>query len=172
MKKKSTFSLLRYFFIVCSFVVLFVFVCNAWIVLSTHDRVYSEITGLPESNVGLVLGTSKYVKTGVLNLHFLNRLAAAAQLYHQGKVKHIIVSGDNAEKWHDEPTDMKEELMAHGVPDSAITRDYAGLRTLDSVVRAKKIFGQNAFILVTDEFHTYRAIFLFDNHHIKAIAYD
>jgi SanA protein len=138
--------------------------------MSTQNRVYSDIAKIPKHDVGLVLGTSKYVKTGVLNQHFKNRIAAAAQLYHLDKVKHLIASGDNAERWHDEPTDMKKALMEQGVPDSAITRDYAGFRTLDSVVRAKKIFGQQKFIIISDEFHTYRAVFLSDHHNIEAIA--
>jgi SanA protein len=152
-------------------VLLFVIACNLWIIFSTRNRIFSSAAEIPQNDVGVVLGTSKYVKTGVLNLHFQNRMAAAAELFRLGRVKHLIVSGDNAERWHDEPTDMKKALQEHGVPDSAITRDYAGFRTLDSVVRAKKIFGIPKFTIISDKFHTYRAVFLCDHFDIEAIAF-
>lgn len=152
-------------------VVLLVVLCNVWIIATTAGRVYRDINQVPENDICLVLGTAKYVRKGEINQHFQNRIVAAARLYHAGKVRHLIVSGDNAERWHDEPSAMKTSLEALGVPAKAITRDYAGLRTLDSVVRAKRVFGQEKFTIVSDEFHTYRALFISDHHGIKAIAF-
>lgn len=163
--------MVRAFLGLCAIVILFVVACNFWIIFSTQDRIFSSAAKIPQNDVGLILGTSKYVKTGVLNLHFQNRIAAAAELYHLGKVKHFIASGDNAERWHDEPTDMKQALLEHGVPDSAITRDYAGFRTLDSVVRAKKIFNSPKFTIISDKFHTYRAVFICDHFDIETVAF-
>lgn len=153
-------------------VAVFIFLCNIWIILSSFGRVYDNPAAIPANKVAVVLGTSKYVKTGVLNKHFQNRIAAAAELYRKNKIRHIIVSGDNAERWHDEPTDMKNALIdEYGIPEKDITRDYAGFRTLDSIVRAKKIFGQNKFTIVSDGFHNYRAVFLGTNHGMDVLAY-
>lgn len=149
---------------------LFVAICNVWIVAQTAGRIYDDPARMPANDVGLVLGTSKYFKKGTINAHFQNRIAAAAALYRAGKVKHLIASGDNSERWHDEPTDMKKALVLQGVPDSAITRDYAGFRTFDSIVRARKIFGQTRLTIISDRFHNYRALFLGDHFGIRGIA--
>ena len=94
------------------------------------------------------------------------------QLYKAGKIKHIIASGDNRTKYHNEPMDMKKSLMARGVPKEAITLDYAGFRTLDSVVRCQKIFSQNDIIIVSQAFHNQRALFIADFYDIKAIGFN
>lgn len=123
-------------------------------------RVYTNIDELPENNVGLVLGTSKYVQGNRLNLFFRHRIDAATALYRAGKIKHLLVSGDNGRKDYDEPSDMRDALIANGIPDSCITLDYAGFRTLDSVVRANRVFGQKKFTVISQEFHNYRAVFI------------
>jgi SanA protein len=92
-------------------------------------------------------------------------------LYHAGKVKHLLVSGDNHIKSYDEPTDMRDALVAAGVPTKAITCDYAGFRTLDSVVRAKSVFGLTNFMIVTEEFHCPRAVWIARRHGLEAVAF-
>jgi SanA protein len=104
-------------------------------------------------------------------LHFKARMEAAAYLYKNGKVKHLLVSGDNGIKQYDEPTNMKEALMELDVPENAITLDYAGFRTLDSVVRAKEVFGQNKLTIVTDEFHSHRSVFLAKYAGVDAVGF-
>jgi SanA protein len=121
-----------------------------------HDDVES-VAGKPAA---LVLGCSKMIAAGRPNSFFLSRIQAASELFHAGKIKVIVVSGDNSRKEYDEPTDMKEALIAAGVPESRIFCDYAGFRTLDSVVRMEKIFGQRDFIIVSQRFHNERAIYL------------
>lgn len=133
---------------------------NLWVFYSANKRVFNSLERLPENNVALVLGTSRYVANGHLNWHFKIRMEAAALLYKKGKVKHLLVSGDNSIRQYDEPTDMKEALMELGIPEDAITLDYAGFRTLDSVIRAKEVFNQTKITIVTDEFHSYRSVFL------------
>src|SRR5579859_3256618 len=108
---------------------------------ATRGKIFSSMDELPVNDVGLVLGTSKMTKRGIENPHFEHRIEAAAALYKAGKVKHLLVSGDNHIKSYNEPDDMRAALMAAGVPAAAITCDYAGFRTLDSVVRAKEVFG-------------------------------
>ncbi len=117
------------------------------------------------------MGTAKYLPTGGINPYFQNRVQAAAALYHAGKVRHLILSGSNQTTAYDEPTEMRKCLRSLGVPDAAMTSDYAGRRTLDSVVRARDIFGQTRVTIISNEFHVYRALFLCDRFGLTAIAY-
>lgn len=144
---------------------------NVWVVGSTRHLVYTAPETLPEYRVGLVLGTSHRLSSGIPNSYFHQRIDAAAQLYQLGKIRHIIVSGDNRSRYYNEPLDMKKALMAKGIPATAITLDYAGLRTLDSIVRSKKIFGQHQLIIITQSFHAYRALFICRYEKIKAVAF-
>lgn len=155
----------------CLALVLFALFSNLYILSSAAPFVFHETASLPENSVGLVLGTTPRVAGGAVNPHFKNRIDAAALLYRTGKVKHLLVSGDNHLIEYNEPVAMKSALMAEGVPESAMTLDYAGLRTLDSVVRAREIFGQSKLTIITDEFHAYRAVFLSMKHGIDAVAY-
>ena len=113
---------------------------NIWIVESTEDRVYSDLNMLPDHRIALVLGTSYRSVGGGPNPFFQKRIEMAATLYSMGKIDHFILSGDNSTKYYNEPLEMQKALVKKGVPESAITLDYAGLRTLDSVVRSKKNF--------------------------------
>ncbi|MSR64204.1 MAG: hypothetical protein EXS18_00290 [Verrucomicrobiae bacterium] len=144
---------------------------NSWIVRTAASRVYTSLDALPENEVGLVLGTGRLTGGGSLNQHFENRMKAAAVLYHAGKVGHLLLSGDNHVKTYDEPTDMKNAIVALGVPESSITLDYAGFRTFDSIVRARKVFGQLRVTLITDDFHAHRAVFLCQHNGIDGVAY-
>lgn len=145
--------------------------CNLWVILRTAPHIYRSLDDVPENGVGLLLGTSKYVSQGGLNLHYSTRIEAAAALYHAGKVKHLLLSGDNSTDDYDEPTTMKKSLMEKGVPDSALTLDYAGLRTLDSVVRARDVFGQTKLTIVSEDFHNYRAVFISQHCGMDAVAF-
>jgi SanA protein len=138
---------------------------------AASGRVFRTLTGVPEREVGLVLGTSKETRRGKANLHFNQRIAAAAALYHAGKVRHLLVSGDNHIASYDEPDDMRAALIAAGVPASAITCDYAGFRTLDSVVRAKEVFGLSRCTIISEEFHCPRALWIAQQHGLNAIAF-
>lgn len=146
--------------------------CNSWIISSTKAKVFSSIDSLPYNKVGLVLGANKKGKAGGPNLYFNYRIAAAVSLYKAQKISHIIVSGDNHIKEYDEATDMQQALIALGIPDTAITLDYAGFRTLDSVVRCKKIFGQQKFTIISQQFHNEGALFISDYYGIDAVAFN
>ena len=137
----------------------------------SRGRVFLSLDSVPTNGVALVLGTSRTIRSGLPNLHFNQRIKAAAALYRAGKVKHLLVSGDNHIKGYDEPTDMREALMTAGVPANAITRDYAGFRTLDSVLRAKSVFGLTNFVIVTEEFHCPRALWIARQHGLDAVAF-
>lgn len=150
---------------------LLVWSCHAWVEKTSAAHCSSQLETLAEAPAALVLGCSP--KIGNLrNLFFDHRMEAAAQLFKAGKVKALIVSGDNGSKTYDEPTMMKEALVAKGVPESAIYCDYAGFRTLDSVIRAKSIFDQSRFIIVSQRFHNERAVFLARWHGLDATGFD
>ena len=110
--------------------------------------------------VALVLGTSQWSAEGRPNRHFAGRMDTAAALYHAGKVRHILASGANPEVYYNEPQRMLEALVERGVPAEAISLDFAGRRTLDSVVRASRVFGLQRFTVVSQPYHLYRALYL------------
>lgn len=151
---------------------LFVWWSNYTIESKTKDSVTSDVSKLPNEKVGLVLGTGKTLVNGQPNLYFSYRIDAATELYKAGKVQYFIVSGDNSQENYNEPEDMKLALMEKGVPENHIFEDFAGFRTLDSVVRAKDIFGQNSFFIISQKFHNERAVFLAQKNGIKAYGYN
>jgi len=134
--------------------------CDWTVGRAADGRVFQTVEAVPNYDVALILGTSKYVHGGRTNLFYTPRIEAAAALYRQGKVRGLLVSGDNSRASYDEPTQMKEDLIALGVPAAHITCDFAGFSTLDSVIRAGKVFQQTSFLVVSQAFHVERAIFL------------
>jgi SanA protein len=133
--------------------------------------VADELALVPSNEVGLVLGCSPEVEGGRKNLFFVTRIRAASSLYRAGKVRRLLVSGDNSEPGYDEPSAMAEALMAAGVPREHITRDFAGFRTLDSVIRAKEVFGLERMTVISQRFHVERAIFLARAHGVDAVGF-
>ena len=121
--------------------------------------IYNDLSKVPAKKAALVLGTSKYFH-GKENYFYSYRIEAAAKLFRGGKVKAIVISGDNGSKNYDEPTTMKKDLIKAGVPGKYITLDYAGFRTLDSIVRAEAIFDLKDYIIVSQKFHLERALYI------------
>ncbi len=119
-----------------------------------------------------MLGTIKILPNGRLNLYYKYRIEAAAELFKAGKVDFILVSGDNSRKDYDEPTTIKNDLITNGIPASKIFLDYAGFRTLDSVVRCKEIFGQKNITVISQPFHNERAVFIARKKGINAIGFN
>jgi SanA protein len=115
---------------------------------------------MPPADVALVLGSSRMLADGRVNYFYTARLDAAAELFRLGKVRGIVVSGDNSRSDYDEPTSMKADLVACGVPERFITCDYAGFSTLDSVRRVSRVFGQRRVVVVSQRFHVERALVL------------
>ena len=150
----------------------FVFGCEWWVERSAEGRCFDAVEEVPTAPVAVVLGTSARLADGRANLFFLPRMEAAAALFKAGRVKALIVSGDNGTQGYDEPTDMKRVLMQIGVPAEKVVCDYAGFRTLDSVLRAKEVFGQQRMIFVSQRFHNARAIYLARAFGIEAYGMD
>lgn len=147
----------------------FIWICHSTIE-RYGDRVYHAVDEVPHHKVALILGTSK-TAYGRPNLFFNYRLDAAAELFRQGKADTFLVSGDNSRDEYNEPRDMKDGLMSRGIPVERIVCDYAGFSTLDSIVRARRIFGQTELIIVSQDFHCRRALFIARHHGIDAVGF-
>lgn len=151
---------------------LVIIACNVQVTKETKNLLYTQVAEVPAHKVGLLLGTNPYLKSGAPNKYFLYRIDAAVALYRAGKIEYILVSGDNHRNDYNEPEEMKRALMNNGIPEERIILDYAGFRTLDSVVRAKEVFGNDTFIVISQRFHNERALFLAKHHGIQAIGFD
>lgn len=154
----------KFFLLLLLAAFLFLIACNVWVVHSTTARVYHNQDSLPTRSIALVLGTSPRT------IYFESRMETAERLYKAGKIEHFILSGDNRSVDYNEPVKMKKALIKRGIPPTAITLDYAGLRTLDSIIRCKKIFGQNEITIITQPFHSYRALFISQYYGMDAVA--
>jgi len=143
-------------------------------VMASWGKAYAtdDPARLPQVDVALVLGTLPYDPPGQLNPWLSRRLGAAVELWRSGKVKYLIVSGNRESDAYDEPTVMRDVLVARGVPPDVIYRDFAGFRTVTSVVRARDIYQQRRLIIVSQRNHIDRAIFLARHQGVEAWGYD
>ncbi|WP_425445686.1 SanA/YdcF family protein [Vibrio albus] len=146
--------------------VLFVDRSVSW---QAENQIFYQVSELPDYDVALVLGTSKYLGR-TLNDYYAHRIEAAIELYKKGKVTSFLLSGDNAHRSYNEPWTMKRDLLKADVPDQAIHLDYAGFRTLDSIIRAKEVFNTDKFIIVTQQFHCERALLIANHYQIDAVC--
>lgn len=147
-----------------------VFGLDQWVAGAAEDRLFHDLASVPDRSVALVLGTAKHFR-GRPNLYYDYRIEAAAELFHANKVRAILVSGDNSRADYDEPSAMRDDLVSAGVPKEYIALDYAGFRTLDSIVRAQEVFGLEDFVIVSQQFHCERALYLASSRSIEAVAY-
>ena len=148
-----------------------IYAADAYIEYQSRRRVFDSVDALPYRRVGVVLGTAPYARAGSKNDYYTARIEAAADLYHRGKVNRLIASGANPSRYYNEPRFMKADLIDLGVPASKITLDFAGLRTLDSVIRAHKVFGQDAFTVVSQRFHLLRAVYIGRRRGLNVVGY-
>jgi SanA protein len=151
----------------CVMIVVYANITAIW---ASRGRIFTKLANVPHTRIGLVFGTTDRV-AGRENLYFRYRIEAASQLWHAGKLETLIVSGDNLSRYYNEPKEMKLALIERGVPASRIVCDPAGLRTLDSVVRAKEIFGAHSILFISQRFQNQRAIYLAQAHGIKAYGF-
>lgn len=161
------------------FVGLFLFIAGVGLIVyanltaiwASRGKLFDETENLPAAKVGLVFGTSDRYK-GRENRYFRYRIDAAVEVWEAGKVETLIVSGDNRSRYYNEPEKMKAALIEEGVPRDRIVCDYAGLRTFDSVVRAKKIFGADKILVISQRFQNERAIYLAQAHGMEAYGFN
>lgn len=170
--KKVIKNIFKIFLLLVAAGIIFIAWANYSIRKESSPFVSYNISDVPETKVGLLLGTGKNLNNGMPNAYFYNRIQAAIDLYKSGKIKYIIVSGDNSTKEYNEPEDMQLTLMKYGIPKDRIIMDHAGFRTLDSVVRAKDIFGQKKLVIISQKFHNERAVFLAQKNGIEAFGYN
>lgn len=149
-----------------------IILCNILVKSAAKGRLYNNINEIPYRKVGLVLGTSPYTARGGVNLYYKNRMNATVQLFTEHKISYILVSGDNHRHEYNEPECMRKSLIELGIPDSVIVLDYAGFRTYDSMVRAKKVFGQDSIIVISQSWHNERAIYIAQHYKLDAIGFN
>lgn len=146
--------------------------CNYQISQSAKGKTFDDIAQIPYQKVALLLGTSKYLSDGSINLYYQYRIDAALKIIKSKKCKYIVISGDNKQKSYNEPEMMRQDLIAGGIDSNMIILDYAGFRTFDSITRLKKVFGQNKFTIISQKFHNERALFIAAKEHMAAIAFN
>jgi SanA protein len=144
---------------------------NFTAVWGSRGKLFTDVADLPPIEVGLLFGTTDRVN-GRENLYFRYRIDAAEKVWKSGKIKTLIVSGDNRSQYYNEPEKMRQALIERGIPKQRIVADYAGLRTLDSVVRAKEIFSTDSILVISQRFQNERAIYLAEAHDIDAYGFD
>jgi len=149
-----------------------IYYCNQQITQSANARLYNSVTNIPYKKTGLLLGTGKYLKNGIINPYYQYRINATIALFNAQKIKYLIISGDNSTVDYNEPAMMRLDLMQAGIDSTVIYLDYAGFRTFDSMIRVKEIFGQTDVTIISQQFHNERAIFIAQKEQIEAIGFN
>jgi SanA protein len=167
----------RRLFLYLLLVALLIFVgiiiaANVIINKATEGKLYSDVKKIPYNKTGILLGTSKFLSNGAVNPFYSNRIKAAADLIRAGKIKYLVISGDNSRKDYNEPQQMKDDLIKQGIDSTVLYLDYAGFRTFDSMIRLKEIFGQTQVTVISQPFHNERAIYIGSKNGIAAIGYN
>jgi SanA protein len=150
---------------------ILILACSLIVTISTQSYIYDKVEEIPANKVGLLLGTSKYTLKGQINPFYQNRIDAAVSLFESGKIEYIIVSGDNRHRTYNEPREMRRDLMEANIPAERIVADTAGIRTLDSVIRSRKVFGQDSVTIISQAFHVERAIYIARHSGYAAVGY-
>ena len=169
---KKILDLLKSFFNLIEIGILLMILANIWVFAVTNGKTYTKISKIPPRETALVLGTSPKMKSGASNPYFTARMDAAALLYHHGKIKKIIVSGEKS-KGYDEPAAMKNYLIyQEGVPENIIIEDPKGYKTQASIKNCLDVYHQKDVIIVSQGFHNVRALFYGRNSGMNALGFD
>ena len=169
---KKVLDLLKSFFNLIEIGILIMILANIWVFAVTNGKTYTKISKIPPRETALVLGTSPKMKSGISNPYFTSRMDATALLYHHGKIKKIIVSGEKS-RGYDEPAAMKDYLIyQEGVPENIIIEDPKGFKTQTSIKNCLQIYHQKDVIIVSQGFHNLRALFYARNSGMNALGFD
>ncbi len=139
------------------------------VVTAGRGRIFSQTDEIAKRQVGLVLGARVY-SDGQLSRMLADRVDAGIKLYDRGIVKKLLMSGDNRTENYNEVTAMRNYAIRHGVPSNDVVRDFAGFRTYDSIYRAKKLWGVDEMIIISQKFHLPRALYIADKLGIEAVG--
>ena len=172
MKRWSVKRIILLMLLAGSVMFLLLFGIDAFVKNRSEKQLYSDTETIPETPVGLLLGTSKLLSSGQPNPYFVYRIDAAERLYKAGKIQRLVISGDNSRASYNEPRDMLEALQERGIPAAHIYLDYAGFRTFDSVFRMRAIFGQSRFVIISQAFHNERALYIAERLGVQAIGFN
>lgn len=137
----------------------FVLAVDRWMEHSARPHLFTRAADMPKYRVALVLGARVY-PDGRLSMMLEDRVRAGVELYREGRVEKLLMSGDNSESHYDEVTAMRRRAIELGVPSNDVVRDFAGFRTYDSLVRARELWGLDEMAIVSQRFHLPRALFL------------
>jgi len=151
---------------------LLMILANFWVYALTSGRTYTKISKVPPRDCALVLGTSPKMRSGVANPYFVARMDAVGTLYHHGKIKKIIVSGEKSENYDETEAMTRFLVYNEGVPEDIIIKDPKGFNTHKSILRCKNIYGQKNVIIVSQGFHNLRALFFARNNGMNALGFD
>lgn len=158
--------------VLCFIGLLFlIYLFDTIVALKAKNYLYNTTDSIPYNSVGVILGASKNFTSGERNQYFDNRIAAGVSLYKAKKVSYFVVSGDHNRPEYNEPQDMKQALVDNGIPENHIYLDYAGFRTLDSIVRMDKIFNQSSFTIISQKFHLERALYISTSKGLNTVGF-
>jgi len=176
MKKIKTKKIILFFGVCVLAVIGIIVTCHVLVVNNANGRTYDNVVDIPKNEIGLLLGTSPITPQGGHNFYFDNRIKAAADLYHAGKIKKILASGGDyslTEKHGcDEPTAMRDSLVAYGVPDTCIIEHWQGWRTINSIEAVRDLYDFDNITIISQKFHNERALYQADHLGITAIGYN
>jgi SanA protein len=147
-------------------------ICDAIIDMGAKGKTFNSLNAVPKNKVGIVLGTSSRLIEGGNNPYYTHRISATIALFKAGKIEQVLVSGDNATQYYNEPDTFKKDLIEGGIPEDKIVLDPSGFRTLDSMVRAKEIFGLDSVTVISQKFQNERAIYLAQKKGLYAIGFN
>lgn len=154
-------------------VVLLVVICNIIIVRFAENCVFDNVDDVPVCEYAVLLGTTPMSRYGKKNTFFTNRINATMELYRAGKFKKLIISGDKCSlDGCNEPREMCDTLVARGLPKNIIMLDGTGFSTVNSVENAKKEFGLDSCISISQKFHNERFVYLANGYDLKAVGYN
>ena len=146
--------------------------CQIAVTSAAKGRMYDDVKEIPHRKVGLLLGTSPLGRSGRPNQFYLRRLDATVALYNAEKIDRIVISGARRGDDYDEPTEMRNDLVKRGLPDSIFVLDGEGHRTISSIVRTKEVFAEDSVTIISQKFHNERALFLARHNGVDAIAFN
>jgi SanA protein len=160
------------FFVLLLLAFVSIYAADFTIANAAKGKMYSAIESIPFNKVGVLLGTGKYLPNGEENYFYKFRIDAARDLIKAGKIRYLVISGDNSRKDYNEPQTMKDDLVHEGIDSNIIYLDYAGFRTFDSMVRLREIFSQTSVTVISQRFHNERAIYIGRKENIEAIGFN